>query len=455
MMLDNVETTRDREIRDVAGRPANERTSESLSDASSPVALQPVETPAGRPDALPTAVPIGTVSSPHRMQETPANGFADPAYWAPRAIPIPWRRPLATVGWGILMAVGSVSIALLLALAAAIPLVNFYVLGVLLDAEGRVARSGRFRDGFRLWGVAPRIGGIVLASWLFLLPVRFLASFASDAELVDPGGSTARTLRVLTLLLAVAAALHLLLSIARGGRLSTFFRPLKNVVEFVRSVRRRHVWQRWSDASAGFLRWFEFREFWWLGLKGYGVALAWIAVPSALYISAEDPEGGQIAVVFLGFLLLTAVNCWLPVLQSRVALTRRMRDGFHWRTARQQFNAAPWSWLLATVVLYLLTLPLHLFRIVLPPQDAAWLVTLIFVVTIYPTRVLLGWATYRGRIAGVLRHKARWYSRLPAKVLLVVFVAAYTGSLFLTQYIGTHGRMVLFEQHAFMLPWPL
>ena len=378
-----------------------------------------------------------------------------PTDWAPRAMPVPWRRPLATAGWAVLTAVGTASLALLLAVVAAVPLLNFYALGVLLDAEGRVARSGRPRDAFRLWGVAPRVGGAVLGCWLFLLPVRLLASFASDAALIDPGGPAAVRFRVLTAVVAVAVGVHLLLALARGGRFTAFFRPIKNLRGFLALLRGGRPLARLGEASAEFVGWFDFARLWWLGVKGFVVGFAWLAVPTFVYVVNEEPEGAAVLVMVAGWAMLTAVNCWLPVLQAHFAAGGQLRDGFRWRTARRQFSAAPWAWLLAITVLYVLTLPLHLFRIVLPPADAAWLVTLVFVATIFPTRVLCGWAAFRGRLGEATGRRAGWKSRLPAKLLLVTLVGVYTAVLFLTQYVGEHGRAVLFEQHAFLLPWPL
>ena len=50
--------------------------------------------------------------------------------------------------WGLEWLFGLGSVIGWLAVLAAIPLVNFISLGYLLEASGRVARSGRLRDGF-------------------------------------------------------------------------------------------------------------------------------------------------------------------------------------------------------------------------------------------------------------------------------------------------------------------
>ena len=49
---------------------------------------------------------------------------------------------------------------------AAIPIVQFLSLGYLLEAGGRIARTGRFRDGFIGVRTAARVGSIVLGTWI-------------------------------------------------------------------------------------------------------------------------------------------------------------------------------------------------------------------------------------------------------------------------------------------------
>ena len=74
---------------------------------------------------------------------------------------------------------GLASLLLLLAVIAAIPIVNFIALGYLLEAEGRVGRSGRLRDGFPLLGLAPRLGTIALGIYLWLIPLRIITANAA------------------------------------------------------------------------------------------------------------------------------------------------------------------------------------------------------------------------------------------------------------------------------------
>src|SRR5262245_15959290 len=58
---------------------------------------------------------------------------------------------------------------LLLAAAAAVPILNVTVLGYLLEVEGRIARGVPFSDAFPFIRRAPRIGAAVALCWAWLL----------------------------------------------------------------------------------------------------------------------------------------------------------------------------------------------------------------------------------------------------------------------------------------------
>jgi hypothetical protein len=93
------------------------------------------------------------IEEPTELAETPTN------LRAPRRWPSPWSLSRA-VARGIASAVGWLfgvaSLVLGLSILAALPLAQFLTLGYLLEASGRVARTGRFRDG--LIGVASSPG---------------------------------------------------------------------------------------------------------------------------------------------------------------------------------------------------------------------------------------------------------------------------------------------------------
>src|SRR5262249_51822804 len=133
---------------------------------------------------------------------------------------------LSGIAWLIRSLFGIASLILLLAVLAAIPVVNLLALGYLLEVEGRLARSGKLRDAFPLVDLAPRLGSIVLGIWAWVFPLRLLSHAAADARLIDPGSFSDISLHLLVDVLAVLVTIDLCLALARGGGLWSFFRPL-------------------------------------------------------------------------------------------------------------------------------------------------------------------------------------------------------------------------------------
>jgi hypothetical protein len=118
---------------------------------------------------------------------------------------------------------------------------------------------------------------------------------------------------------------------------------------------------------------------------------------------------------------------------------------------RRLFKNAPFSWMITMLVTLTLALPMYLFKVALPPSDAMWLVTIVFIVSIYPVKVITGWAYHRA----VHRERRAFYGfRWLTRIVLLPFLATYVFLLFFTQFIGEHGKLVLFEHHAFLLPAP-
>ncbi|MBI5760068.1 MAG: hypothetical protein HZA46_16245 [Planctomycetales bacterium] len=359
------------------------------------------------------------------------------------------------VCWCVRTAFGIVSLIALLALLAAIPGVNFYVLGYLLEVEGRVARSGRLRDAFPLVKLAPRLGSIALGVWLWTLPIRLLASMAADAHLIGPGSASDRNLYFALRAVAVAVAVHLCLALARGGSLTCFIRPIKNVRWLLSRVREGNYWTTAERAIADFIVELRIKHHLWLGLRGFVGAMLWLAIPTALLASSRQTSGGAFVVVVFGGLQLMFVFNWLPFLQAHFAAENRLRGMFALLTVWRRYIRAPFSWLITLLLTLTLSLPMYLFKVVLPPQDAMWLETLVFIVTIYPLKVIAGWAYHRATV----REQRPWslFSLLVSIVgwgLVQLVLGLYVVLVFFTQFIGEHGKGVLFEHHAFLLPVP-
>jgi hypothetical protein len=372
--------------------------------------------------------------------------------------PHPFRHPLRTIAWIVRCLFGLASLILLLAVIAAVPIVNFLALGYLLEVEGRLARTGKLRNAFPLLGLAPRVGSIVLGVWLWLLPLRLLSSAAADAHLIDPGSRADLAFRIGTQFAWVFITIHLCLALARGGTLACFFTPVRGIW-LIRRLWAGDYFDVASRTIRDFVARLRLRHHFWLGLRGFVGAFLWLILPTALYAAARQSEGIQILVTFLGGLLLVLAFAWVPFLQAHFAAQNRFGAFRELGIAGELVVRAPFAWMLALFVVYALSLPLYLFKVVLPPSDAMWGVTLVFIVSIYPARVITGWAYSRsarkmrdrGRLHPVLRILA--VAGLP--VVTFPLIGFYVFMLFFSQFIGAEGKAELFQHHAFLLPWPM
>ena len=371
--------------------------------------------------------------------------------WVPPERPSVLKNPFRFLMWTVKIAVGLVSLIVLLAILAAVPILNFVALGMLLDAEGRVARTGRIRDGFPLLGVAGRLGTILLWIWLWMLPLRLLSFIRDDARIVSPESGAHGALAVITVVLAIGITLHLCLALAGGARPSCFFRPFRNIKRFRQRLRDGNFWSVARHQIVRLFHRLSWRKHFWLGLRGFVGAFVWLLIPTALLASSRATEGPGPLLILLGGILLIPVLCVLPILQARFAAEQRMSVFREYRTIKEIGRRRPTLWAIAIVVTLVMTFPLYLGKIKLPPRDAAWLLTVIFIGMIYPSRLLCGWAYYR---ASQLKQKASKYWLWPTRAAIIPLLLAYAVLLFLTPFIDEHGRLALFEHHAFLLPVP-
>lgn len=401
---------------------------------------------------------------------------------------IVWRAFNAVfrlIGWTIRSLFGIASLILLLAVIAAIPIVNFLALGYLLEVEGRLARSGKLRDAFPLLGLAPRLGSIALGIWAWIIPLRLLTNVAADARLIDPGSASDISLHILVTLLAVVLTVHLCLALARGGSLWSFMWPLvlplaillamlgsplivlymvlrhrslswilipvTNLIAEFRRLATPEYWNQASVAVRDFVAGLRLKHHFLLGLKGWVGAMIWLFIPTLLFAATTKTDGGPILITLFGGFLLMIMLTWVPFLQAHYAAENRFGAMFELRKVRQLYKNAPFSWLITMLITLTLALPLYLFKIALPPSDAMWLVTIVLIVSIYPVKVVTGWAYHR---AVARERRAHWTLRWLTRAVLVPLLLLFVFLLFFTQFIGEHGKRVLFEHHAFMLIWP-
>jgi len=370
-----------------------------------------------------------------------------------RPFPHPIWQPHKALYWMWELGFGVLSLFALLAFLAAIPIVNFIALGYLLEAEGRVARTGKLRYAMPLLALAPKLGGIVAGTWCWWWIVRLVADAASDAKLIAPGTLVSGAWQLGLLVFSVAVAIHLVLAIARGGRLGLFFWPTPlNALWMWKQIRRGDYLTQAGNAVREFVVALRLRHHFWLGLRGFVLAFAWLAIPTALFATLRDTsKGGQVLLTLIGGALLALVLTWVPFLQAHFAAQDRWRAMFELRTIRELFRRAPIAMFAALTVLYALSLPLYLFKAFDAPRDVYWMLTPIFIASIYPAKILIGWAYARA----VRRPRRAWIIlRWPLWLTLVPLFGIYVFILFFTPAVGAAGRAVLYQHHGILLPWP-
>ncbi len=347
---------------------------------------------------------------------------------------------------------GFVTLVLGLAVISVIPILNLISLGYLLEASGRVARSGRIRDGFIGLREFSTLGRIILASWLWFLPVRLIHSFWQDAELIEAGSQSANNLRVLLAIMIVLVTLHLLWALIRGGKIRHFLWPAP--IRFIRWLGESHSIKPVLEAAKGKWNAAGIPALFWLGLRGFAGAAIWLALPLLIMIAAGSAQNNAVVALgsLFGGILLGFAVLYVPFLQTHFAMTGEFRDFLSLKPARQLFRRAPFAFWIALFVTLLFAIPLYLLKIELAPREVAWLPNVLFVLFIFPARLLLGWAVSRAEKRESASH---WTSRWITRLGFIPVSAAYVFVVWSTQYLSWHGTLSLLEQHAFLVPAPI
>jgi hypothetical protein len=356
------------------------------------------------------------------------------------------RRGLNTVGSGAVWLFGLASILLGLAVVASVPVGQFLVLGYLLEACGRVARSGRIRDGFIGIRTAAKLGGIALGAGLLWLPLYGMSIYVESGQIIDPGGALPQEWKTWLMVFAAVYALHVAAACLRGGQLRYFFWPL-NIVWLVRRAFRGGMYQEARDRLWEFVVALRLPHYFWLGLRGFAGALLWLGIPALLLSQGHKAPILGIA----GAVLLALVVLYLPFLQARFARDNRFRAYRELQAVRDEFRRAPIAFAFALSLLLVAALPLYLFKIEMIPKDLVFLEALVFLLFLYPAKLALGWAYARPARRDTPRH---WVWRWAGRLLVWPAVIAYAFVVFTSQHTGWEGVLSLFNQHAFQLPVP-
>ena len=120
--------------------------------------------------------PIETPSSCDERARPRRHGPCAPPLGLGRFVAVSHRAVASASDWVF----GAVALTLGLSVLAATPVAQFLSFGYLLEAGGRVARSGRLRDGFVGIRKASRLGSIVVGVYLFG-PAATVSSLAERA----------------------------------------------------------------------------------------------------------------------------------------------------------------------------------------------------------------------------------------------------------------------------------
>jgi hypothetical protein len=342
---------------------------------------------------------------------------------------------------------GLTSLLVFLAVLAAVPILQFLSLGYLLEVSGRVARTGRLRDGFIGIRIAARAGGFVLGTWLMLLPLRLVSSLWLSAQLVEADGSVARgwdiALNILTILLLV----HIALAWGAGGKLRHFLFPFANPILVALRIWRGGFWTNSRDGVWDFAASLRLPYYFWLGWRGFWGAFFWLAGPiTLLAIGRKIPVLG-----FVGAGALVLVLLYVPFLQLRFAEQNRFRAFLEIGALRQEFRRAPIALAFAFFLTLLFAVPLYLLKIEMIPREAAWLPSLAFIVFMFPARLVSGWAFGRALRRKTPRH---WFFRWTSRLFMLSVTLLYVVIVYFSQYAAWEGIWSLYEQHAFLLPVP-
>jgi len=344
---------------------------------------------------------------------------------------------------------GLISMITILAVLAVIPILNLISLGYLIQMGANVSKHGRWREGFAGVKNAAIFGRIALGAWLCLWPCKFLLELKMAAELTDPNGDRVKLFGTLFTLLLFLAVLHIFWASLRGGKLRHFIWPAP--LKLWRWLKQTHQFGPILANIKTTCLDIPLKSLFWLGLRAFVGALIWLALPIGLIIFASFlPPKGLFLSLPAGFALMWVI-LHLPFLQLQLARENRFKAMFEIKPIRENFKRAPLTSWFALFITLLFALPLYLLKIELAPKEVAWLPSLIFVMFIFPARLLVGWALYRAQIHQQYSH---WIFRWMSKFATLPILVAYIILIYITQYLSWYGSYSLLEQHAFLVPAP-
>lgn len=368
------------------------------------------------------------------------------------SVPAPTRRRRAWWRW-LWQTAGFVwnlaSLIALLAVIAAVPVLQLASLGYLLRAAANLSRGGAWRSSLPGLRLAGKIATFALWATVLWLPVWLINDLSYSVQLLRPDSPQAANWRSGAFLAAALWVVWTGWAAMRGGRWWHFLWP--SPWQFVTRIVRPSTWARAADDLWRLFMRLHIASLWWLGLRAAAGALAWLAVPVSLMIiglRAQDLEAAPV-VGLIGAVVLTWVMLHLPQLQILMAEKNRMAEFLNVREVRRRFRSAPWATACALSALFALCIPLYLLRIEATPEQLTWLPSLFFVGLMFPAKLGLGAAMGAGARRSNPRH---WTLRWLARVVSVAAALFYVGALYVAQFIAWQGIYVMYFQHAVLVP---
>jgi hypothetical protein len=360
----------------------------------------------------------------------------------------------------------TLSIVMVLSIAATIPVVQFASLGYMLECSARVARGDRLKDCFPGVALAGHMFRCALAMLLTWLPIWLITDWAYSSELIQPSSNAALSLRIVARILSLLWVLWVVWAIASGGRWRNFLVP--RPIRFLRAMVSKTFWLDIEDRWWAFLNRLQLWRLIKLGFQASLGAWIWLAIPALLILISlgaapevkSDQQGGLALLGLLGALLMTRAIQYLPTLQTTMALQKSIADktdrrwlyGILDRTvARGVFRKVPITYSLANILFLALALPLYFLRIESIPSELWFLLSILFVLWMFPAKLVIGWMIRRSRNK---TKDAWWPLRWIAWLPHLAAIGIYVGFLYLGKFALWEGGASLFFQHAFLPPVP-
>lgn len=400
----------------------------------------------------PLAEPAATTQKEMRASEAPERNDS------PSAAP-PRRRLLLTLiiwlGRTIRAGWDTVCLLLLLALVSAVPILQLASLGYLLTSAKNLALGKPWRKALPGRRRAGRLGAFVGLAFVLWLPVWLVTDLAYTAQLLQPNSRSASLWRIGAFFISFAWVVHIGWAAMRGARWYQLLWPAP--IRFLKQVWRPSLWSEVSDRLYDWVAELELGKLWWLGARAAIGALLWIAIPVSMMIIGQRAYELPVAplIGLVGAISMFVVMFYLPFLQIQLAIENRMLGIVNFAAVRRRFRYAPLVHAIALCLLCFLSLPLYLLRIEATPAELLWAPSIVFVLFMLPVKAGLGAAMSVGERRALQERKSHWVWRWLSRALMAASVLIYVGALYFAQLIAGQGALVMYFQHALLVPAPL